>query len=229
MRMTGDYFRDMQAILARVAPEVEQLPYLVMQADLPGLPAPIETGAYAMQLPCPATREALDAAGRWRGSAPVIVFVETLTDRLAAYGRFLHELAHLLPFVPATYVLSSPTELAASRDAYAAWAAAPDRDLADLPRWAPHHGRDYLRVVCHVWYRTFELCYLDIPPRYVLHHEYDLSPLGSYIDALTPELRATDTSTPFADVVALPLPDAFQSLFDQDKAAWLAAYGDSHA
>jgi len=44
-----DLRRDMLAIMARVAPEVSQEPYLVRHRDLPGLPEPIETGAYAQK------------------------------------------------------------------------------------------------------------------------------------------------------------------------------------
>jgi len=224
VRMSGDYFRDMLAILGRIAPEVEQPPYLVRQRDLPGLPVPTAR-AYCQRQPTPATQVALQDVGLWRGPATLIVFVERLTDRLEAFGRFLHELAHVVPYMPASEPTYTLDELAASRSAQAAWAIAPDP--VDLPRWADGHGREYLRVACHLWFRAYELCYLDVPPRYVLHHEYDLSPLGSYIDALTPELRTTDPGTPFADVVALPLPDAFQSLFEADKAAWLQRQKES--
>ncbi|NLX55580.1 MAG: hypothetical protein GXY58_10735 [Planctomycetaceae bacterium] len=215
-----DLRRDMLAIMARVAPEVSQEPYLVRHRDLPGLPEPIETGAYASAQPCPATVASLRAAGIWRGPAPIVVFVSALDGRLEAYARFIHELAHLLPFRPVLEAGTRAVDLDQARVQYAAWATAPDYHVADLPRWAPHHGRDYLRVVCHVWFRALRLCSLDVPTRFVLHHEYDLSPLGSYVDALTPELRTTDTSTPFAEIAALPMPEAFRELFDDDKARW---------
>ncbi len=218
-----DLRRDMLAITARVAPEVSQVPYLVRQRDLPGLPEPIETGAYASAQPCPAVVEALGAAGIWRGPAPIVVFVSPLDGRLEAYGRFVHELAHLLPFRPVLEAGTRAVDLDQARVQYAAWAIAPDYHVADLPRWAPHHGRDYLRVVCHVWFRALRLCSLDIPTRFVLHPEYDLSPLGDYIERLTPELLATDPSTPFAEILALPMPQPFLDLFERDKAAWLQA------
>lgn len=226
MRMTSgqtmsDRYRDMLSITARVAPEIEQEPYLVCQSDLPGLPAPIETGAYANPSPSPAIRQALQDAGLWRGPAPAIVFVEPLTDRLEAYGRFLHEVAHLLPFTTVADTVFTPTELATDRTAVAAWALEPDGNCACMPRWYPHHGRQYLRIVCHLWYRALRVCCLDIPVRYVVHHEYDLSPLSEYLHALGPELLATDPSMPFAEVVALPMPDSFSNLFNDDKTAWM--------
>ena len=224
MRMTGDFITDMQAMARMVAPEIDQPLHILRQQDVPRLPVPFAR-AWCQRQPTPATQVALQDAGLWRGPGPVVIFVERLTDRLEAFGRFLHELAHVVPYMPASEPTYTLDELAASRSAQAAWAIAPDP--VDLPRWADGHGREYLRVACHLWFRAYELCYLDVPPRYVLHHEYDLSPLGSYIDALTPELRTTDPGTPFADVVALPLPDAFQSLFEADKAAWLQRQKES--
>lgn len=221
MRMTGDYFRDMQLILERVAPEVTQPPYIVRQSDLPRLPIPVDTSAYASRDPSPAQRQALQDAGLWRGPAPLVVFTENLTDRLEAYGRFLHELAHLLPFAPAADTAYTPIELEASLHAVTAWAAEGNAEIADLPRWAPHHGRQYVRVTCHLWFRALRLCCLDVPPRYIMHWEYDLSPLSKYLEALTGELRATDSSTPFVDIVAAPVPESFADRFNADKAAWL--------
>jgi hypothetical protein len=220
MRMTNDHFRDMQAILQCIAPEVTQAPYIVWQANLPGLPSPVETSAYATPDPSPATRQALRDAGLWRGPAPAVVFVSPLDDRWEAYGRFAHELGHLVPFRPAPDTVHTPVELETDRHAVAAWAAEGNADIG-LPRWAPHHGRQYVRIAAHLWYRTLELCCLDIPKRYVLHHEYDLSPLDEYVGTLMPELRSTDPNTPIADILAMPEPDAFQVLFDRDKDRWL--------
>jgi hypothetical protein len=220
MRLTNDLHRDMLSIAATVAPEVTQPPYLVRQADLPGLPVPVETRAYCQQQPSPATTQALRDADLWRRPAPVIIFVEPLTDRLEAYGRFLHELTHILPFSPVVERPTTPAELSADTASVAAWAAEGNADMG-LPRWAPHHGRHYLRIVSHLWHRTLDLCCLDVPKRYILHWEYDLLPLSAYIDVLMPELRSTDPNTPFADILATPEPDAFRVLFNQDKAAWL--------
>jgi hypothetical protein len=220
MRLTNDLHRDMLSIAATVAPEVTQPPYLVRQADLPGLPVPVETRAYCQQQPSPATTQALRDADLWRRPAPVIIFVEPLTDRLEAYGRCLHELAHLLPFRPVVAADYTPEQLQDSHVAVAAWAAEGNADIG-LPRWAPHHGRQYVRIAAHLWYRTLELCCLDIPKRYVLHHEYDLSPLDEYVGTLMPELRSTDPNTPIADILAAPAPQAFTDIFEQDKSCWL--------
>lgn len=221
MRLTNDLFRDMRLIMRHVAPEVEQEPYIVWQHELPGLPEPCETAAYAQQQPCTATREALQAAGVWRGPAPVVSFVTPLVDRWEAYGRWLHELAHLLPFRSVSDVAYTPAELTESREQYAAWAHAGSHTIKDLPRWAPHHGRDFLRVACHMWYRALNVCHLDVPTRWVVHDEYDLSPLGEYIVALHPELKATDPATPFCEIVSQAAPDAFLEQFARDKETWL--------
>ena len=92
----------------------------------------------------------------------------------------------------------------------------------DMPRWTVGHDSRWLRIACHAWYRMLELCSLDVPPRFIRHDEYDQSPLRDYINALTPELRTTDLSMPFADIVKMPTPDAFGGLFEQDKQTWLS-------
>lgn len=219
MRMPSDLFTAMRQIAARIAPEIESL-HILRQSDLRSLPVPIDTRAYANRTPGPALRQAIADAGMWHGPAPAIIFVATLTDRLESLGLFAHELSHLLPYVPPSDVVVTPAELEASSNAFATWATTDDVE-ADLPRWAAGHGREWLRVAAHLHHRMVVNCALDVPPRFIRHDEYDQSPLACYIEALRPELAATDLQMPFAEILKTPVTSAFTELFERDKNTWL--------
>jgi hypothetical protein len=134
----------------------------------------------------------------------------------------LHEAAHLLPYrapQPAPDVPES-VELAA----LAEWCSDPDRFGYELPRihpaWHPGHGREFIRVALHLWWRAALAGVFTDFTRLCGGAVYSLSPAFAYWRALGNEPVLMKDAT-FAEILATPEPEAFREWWRADLAVWL--------
>lgn len=211
-------FADLERFVAAVAPEVADV-YLLPQLE--DVPEPVACVAYALECGSTVVRHALERRGLWRGAAPMIVFVTIPDERWELLGVTLHEVAHLLPRQSIDDAPPTAAELARERKLFASWAATPEPDARELPRWVQGHGRQFLRIAAHLWWRMRERFGLDVTRRHIVHDGYDVSPLTEYTAALDAELRRTPLDASFGDILAAPEPKAFSQLWESDKTAWL--------
>lgn len=159
-------------------------------------------------------------ATRQRDGTGAICFVQTPAVEVA-----LHELSHVLP-VAEPVTVSAPTAagIALQVEQVNLWLRGDH--LADPSRlpWTAH-GPDWLRRVVHLWCRAESA---GIPIR-----QCDFRALD-WTDHDISEYRARLGWEPtrcrgwsFAQIEAEPIPAYFSTLFEADKAAWLAGHEES--
>lgn len=195
----------------------EAPPYIVMApANYPRLPG---CDAFAQVTPSPAIRQHLIGSDQWRGPAPAIVFHATTNDTQSLMGIVLHEVAHLLPFVPPSEVEATPTTVEAELCLMQRLVKlAPDDSL--LPPWGFWHAADFNRRVLHLQARAALKGYeIPLPALCFAGQRYAQSGAWKYRNALGDEPARMLNHT-FAEIEAQLAPDEFTKLFDGDAAYW---------
>jgi len=205
-----------EQLVASIAPELLGRVQVLEYSERLGPCNADTTGAYAVydvRGGNPIIRRELQRQGRWRDRpTDAIVFLEPPTA-----ATVIHEAAHLVPIrtpLPDSPLPAPLAELATLR-MLTRWAAQP----SPLEPWAGGHDLPFLRRCCHLWARCEAL---GVPVRQSDIHRagaellHDISEYRSRLGWEPTRCR----SWTFAEIEALPIPEAFGKLFDDDKARW---------
>ena len=213
---------EMHDLALDVAPELQQEPpYIIKHPET--LPTPTDVAAYAMSGHSVAMQQHLADAGLWRGPGPVIAFVAEDLTRAELLVTLAHEVAHLLPYAHSPALPEIPTADAIDEDVrkLKAWVSEAPPRSNDKPRWTyGGHGRDFVRIALHLWWRfALRGHVLELDPL-CGGMRYDLSPCYLYWRALGNEGVKMQDAT-FAEILAEKPPDLFNAIWYADLRAWM--------
>lgn len=190
-----------------LAPELSAAPLYILAR-----PAclPIRDGVLAIAIEdglCVPLEEHLIETGAWQGRGPMIVFGDVDMTREICLGVFIHELAHVLParrFDDVPLTAEQSEEWQRSIDEHLA----NEKPAPGVPRWSPGHGRTFIRIALHLWWRL-ALAGEVVPfDGLCAGFELDLSPAFRYWQAIGNEPVRMQHAT-FAEILATQAPAAF--------------------
>jgi hypothetical protein len=210
---------DARNLCLAVAPE---LPDLYLLPEHPAeLPRPDGVVAYCVTKQSPTLKDVLVKRGEWRMPAPSIVFLEEFQGE-KSLGLVLHELAHTLPFRIADYFTPlSAQEETECRAAFTEFVAEPVDRSGRFPKWVSTHGKDFIRVALHLWWRAALLGhFVDLQELGVGGRGYDLSPVDWYFSALGSEPVRMQRQS-FGEILATEPPTLFSNLWIGDVLEWM--------
>ena len=210
-------FNELRTIAHRIAPELESQPlYLVDGADL--YPERFAC-AIAHRDGLATVRRFLEGTGEWCGPGPIISFLQPLST-LGRVAVLTHELAHVLPATPCADVPATDESIAKAAN-YIAFAS---DSAPDHPRWSPSHGREFVRILIHCWWRLAMHCEIVVPIQDTFHaHSYDLTCIQWYQVALGAEPIKMQHAG-FAEIVATPEPEDFVGMWNADLNHWIETH-----
>lgn len=175
----------------------------------------------------PAIEDVLRKHGLWRGNGRSIMLnvhrMRKSVSSAAALERLcnaiaIHEVAHHLPKTGIVDI-PEPEDGKVDQRLIAANTAKMHREIEalsspDIPPWSGH-GAEFIRVCCHLFYRSQQLGIPSCPHSIAAGSQYGLSPFLDYCKAIGDEPQRLENES-FGLICKMPFPAWFEDLFGRD-------------